>query len=270
MQHQTHTEIIIIAIIAGTLFGCFILSFILLYQKRRAKHLQEKQRLQSEFNQTLLQSQLGIQEQTLKNISGEIHDNIGQILSLTKLNLGMIDIDKPHQFQQKIDDSKNLVGKAIQDLRDISKRLNTDYMSTMDLVEAIGYELEMIRKSGAYAASLKTEGLPIKLETPKELIIFRIIQEVINNIIKHARANTIFVLLTYEPDAFSISINDNGTGFDLALLSARENSKFGSSLRNMHKRAHLIGAHFTIASTLGVGTTITLLLPLAAGNTGNG
>lgn len=262
MQNLSHD---IIAIILSTLFTLLIISFIIIfiviYQKRHQGFIKEKEDLQTGFQQILLESQLEIQEQTLQTISQEIHDNIGQVLSLAKLHIGTMDMNNPGQLQQKMEDSKKLIGKAIQDLRDISKSLNTDYVSEMGLVQAIGYELEMIRKSGAYATSLKTEGLPVKLEPQKELIIFRIVQEVINNIIKHARATTILVQLTYQPESFSISINDNGTGFDLTPLNAGENSKFGLGIRNMHKRAQLIGAHFSIASTLGAGTTVTLLLP---------
>jgi signal transduction histidine kinase len=264
-MQQFSEDVIIIFI--STLFVLLIISFIVififLYQKRHQIYVKEKADLQTGFQQILLESQLEIQEQTLQTISQEIHDNIGQVLSLAKLNLGTMDINRPDQLQQKIDDSKGLIGKAIQDLRDISKSLNTDYVSEMGLMQAIGYELEMIRKSGAFTTILNTEGLPVKLEAQKELIIFRIIQEGINNIIKHARASTILVQLIYGPDNFSIAINDNGTGFDLTPLNAGENSKFGLGLRNMHKRAQLIGAHFTIASTLGAGTTVTLLLPLS-------
>lgn len=265
---STNTNDIIITIIVGSLtllmLGTFIVMFALFHKHRHNKQLIETQNLKSQFEKTLLQSQLEIQEQTLQNISQEIHDNIGQILSLTKLNLGTMDIARPDQLQQKIDDSKGLIGKAIHDLRGLSKSFNTDYVSEMGLPQAIAYQLEMIRKSGAYTTTLTTEGLPVKLEAQKELIIFRIIQEVINNIIKHARANTILILLTYEPEAFSITVNDNGTGFDLTPLNTGENSKFGLGLRNMHKRSQLIGAQFSIASTLGVGTTATLVLPYAA------
>lgn len=257
----------IIVIVISTLFVLLIISaiviFTFLYQKRHQRYMKERADLQTGFQQILLESQLEIQEQTLQTISQEIHDNIGQVLSLAKLNLGTMDINQPHQLQQKMDDSKGLIGKAIQDLRDISKSLNTDYVSEMGLMQAISYELEMIRKSGAFTTTLKTEGLPVKLEAQKELIIFRMVQEVINNIIKHAKASTILVLLTYRPDTFSIAVNDNGTGFDLTPLNAGENSKFGLGIRNLHKRAQLIGAHFSIASTLGIGTTVTLQLPLS-------
>jgi two-component system NarL family sensor kinase len=209
-----------------------------------------------------MRSQIEIQEQTFQNISQEIHDNIGQVLSLAKLNLGTMDTNQPETLQQKIDDSKKLVGKAIQDLRDLSKSLNTDYVSDMGLLRAVEYELEMIGKGGMFSTQLTLEGLPAKLDSQKELIIFRIIQEVINNIIKHSKANKILVQVAYLPGNFSIAITDNGTGFDLSLLQG-ENSQFGLGLRNMHKRSQLIGASFSITSTLGTGTTVTVSLPLS-------
>lgn len=218
--------------------------------------------MEFEFEQQLLQTQLEIQEQTLHIISQEIHDNIGQILSLAKLNLGMMDTTKPDTLPQKIEDSKNLVGKAIQDLRDLSKSLNTDYVTDMGLLRSIEYELEMIRKSGAFVADLQVEGHPVPLAAQQELILFRIIQEVINNIIKHAKATRIGVQVTYQPNEFMIRIVDDGKGFDLTPLNAGQNSNFGLGIRNMHNRARLVGAEFSITSTLETGTIVSITLPL--------
>lgn len=260
----------ILPIIISTLFilliTFFIVRFVLLYQKRHQAHIKEKEDLQSGFKQILLQSQLEIQEQTLLNISQEIHDNIGQVLSLAKLNLGTMDIQQPGTLQQKIDDSKTLIGKAIQDLRDLSRSLNTDYVADMGLLQAVEYELEMIRKSGIYTTTLEVNGLSVKLEQQKELIIFRIIQEVINNIIKHAKASQIHIEASYFPTGLTITITDNGTGFDLTPLNTAEGGKFGLGLHNMHNRALLIGADFSITSTLHTGTAVTLTIPVIAEN----
>jgi signal transduction histidine kinase len=173
-----------------------------------------------------------------------------------------MDIQQPGALQQKIDDSKTLIGKAIQDLRDLSKSLNTDYVADMGLLQAVEYELEMIRKSGIYTTTLEVNGLSVKLEQQKELIIFRIIQEVINNIIKHAKASQIHIEASYYPTGLIITITDNGTGFDLTPLNAAEGGKFGLGLRNMHNRALLIGADFSITSTLHTGTAVTLTIPV--------
>ncbi len=227
----------------------------------------EKQSLQSQFAQTLLQSQLEIQEQTLNTISQEIHDNIGQVLSLAKLNLGTMDLQKPELLQQKIDDSKVLVGKAIQDLRDLSRSLNTDYVQQMGLQRAIEYELELLRKAGKHETKLDIQGIVYRLDTQKELILFRIVQEILNNVIKHANASRITVQLNYRPELFILSVEDNGEGFDISRLNESENSNFGIGIKNMNSRAKLIGAEYTINSTKEMGTQVYISLPLILNTT---
>jgi len=254
-------------IIAGTilfvLLGVFIVLFVFVYNTRTRKHQKEK----AQFSQTLLQTQLEIQEQTLKNISQEIHDNIGQVLSLAKLNLGTMDVEQPDKLQQKIEDSRMLVGKAIQDLRDLSKSLDADQIKARGLNRAIEYELEMIRKTGSYDTQFNVVGAPYKLDAQRELILFRIVQEILNNIIKHAKANTIEVRLGYEPQELFIDISDDGTGFDLQLLNESNKENLGQGIRNMHNRAKLINAGFSMASTIGKGTIVTIHLPIASNST---
>jgi len=259
---------IITTVIGGTIIllvlGIFMITFLFLYQKRRQKHAQEKHELEMQFKESLLQTQLEIQEQTLKNISQEIHDNIGQVLSLAKLNLGTMDIEEPEKLQQKIDDSRTLVGKAIQDLRDLSKSLDADQIKARGLNRAIEYELEMIKKTGSYETHFNVDGSPYKLDPQRELILFRIVQEILNNIIKHAKANTIEIRLGYEPEELFIDISDNGTGFELKQLEENNNEKLGQGIRNMHSRAKLINAGFSMSSTIGKGTLVTIHLPLAS------
>ena len=248
-----------IYVIIGILLtlGFFILLFFLLYKKRQ--NLNQKKI--SDLNQELLQSQLEIQEQTLHKISQEIHDNIGQVLSLAKLTIGTIDPNQPEGIQQRVNDSRNLVGKAIHDLRDLSRSMNTAYISEMGLLRSIEYEVEMIRKTGKYNIVLNVDGKPVKLDGQKELILFRIIQEVLNNILKHADAKTVTIQVSYEPQHFSITITDDGKGFDITLLDNGKNSTFGLGLRNMQNRAQLVGASFSLASIPGKGTTVSISLP---------
>jgi two-component system, NarL family, sensor kinase len=238
-----------------------IIILILLYQKRQLSHFNEKNQMRSNSEKELLRTQLEIQEQTLKTISQEIHDNIGQVLSLTKLNLNTIDFTKPAELQEKITDSKNLVSKAIHDLRDLSKSLNTDNIAAMGLVRVIEYELEMIRKTG-FATLLEVTGDTIKMEPQKELILFRIVQETLNNIIKHAEAKRITVIMTYSADKLELQVQDNGKGTDLSSLNDNADSSFGLGIRNMHNRAKLIGAEFTMSSSIGKGTVVSVIVPL--------
>ncbi len=243
------------------LLGVFIILFISLYRIRMNKHIKEKKELRDLFEKELLRTQLEIQEQTLKIISQEIHDNIGQVLSLAKLNLSTMDIADLEELKEKIKDSKQLVSKAIQDLRDLSKSMNTDNIEAIGLLHAIEYELEMIRRTG-YLTKLKVEGKTIRLESQKELILFRIIQEVLNNIIKHAEADIIVVTVNYEENEIRLHVKDNGKGFDLTPLNKENNSDHGLGIRNMHNRAKLIGADFKMTSNTGHGTEVCLTVPL--------
>jgi signal transduction histidine kinase len=213
------------------------------------------------FKQTLLQTQLEIQEQTLKNISQEIHDNVGQVLSLAKLTLNTMDITKTEQLQGKIDNTLSQVSKAINDLRDLSKSFNTDNISAIGLISAIGNELDMIGKTDSHKTEFKIEGSSRKLESQKELILFRIVQEALHNIIKHAAAKNVKVLAVYSPEELELQIQDDGKGFDLTPLNEEANTGFGLGIRNMHNRAKLIGADFTMSSSTGTGTIVKIVLP---------
>jgi signal transduction histidine kinase len=159
-----------------------------------------------------------------------------------------------------ISDSKKLVSQAIYDLRHLSHGLSTDYIADRGLVQAIERELEMIRKSGGYEAVFLTEGTSYPLDKQHELFLYRIIQETLNNIIKHAASQKIIIHLRYHPEELTLSIIDNGKGFDLTPLT--DNSSFGLGIKNMHNRARLIGAGFQISSTLEEGTSVAISVPV--------
>ena len=214
-----------------------------------------------QFSQTLLQAQLEIQEQTLKKIGEEIHDNIGQVLSLAKLNLNTLPEITDEATQQKIVNSKELVSKAIVDLRNMSKSLDTDYVRDMGLQSAIEYELDMIKKTGAHKIQLSVDGALFRFDKQKELILFRIVQEILNNIIKHAKAEKIAVHIIYDLDKLQLTISDDGQGVDLTPLNENDRSGFGLGIRNMHNRAKLIGADFSMSSSIGKGTEVKIILP---------
>ena len=263
---QKESQEIIITLIAGTitllLIGAWMISFLFLYRRRHRNHQLEKEQLRLSYERELLKTQLEIQEQTFRNISQEIHDNIGQVLSLAKLNLSTMDLSRPAVLEQKIGDSKKLVSQAIHDLRHLSHGLSTDYIADLGLARAIEHELEMIKKSGDYETVFLQEGTSYSLDKQNELIIYRIMQETLSNIIKHAASQKIIIHLRYRPEEFTLTIIDNGKGFDLTPLT--HNSTFGLGIKNMHNRARLIGAGFQISSTLEEGTSVTIRVPVGA------
>lgn len=251
---------------ATIIFILFFLIFFLFYRnviRKRNEMFLNEEKIKVNFRQTLLQSQLEIQEQTLKNISQEIHDNVGQVLSLAKLNLNTIDISKTEELQKKIESALIQVSKAINDLRDLSKSFNTDNISALGLVRAVEYELDMIKKTGVHKTSFNVEGKIKKLEPQTELILFRIVQETLHNIIKHAEASSIWISARYTENDLGLEIKDNGKGFHPTAESDQDTDS-GLGIRNMHNRARLIGAKFNLNSIKNEGTSVTIVLPFVS------
>ncbi len=256
---------LIIAIFSVSLviviLALFATLFFLIHKRKIKQNKKEKNELQTQFQQTLLQTQLEIQEQTLKNISQEIHDNVGQVLSLAKLNLNTMDVTKTEQLQGKINNTLTQVSKAINDLRDLSKSFNTDNITAIGLIKAIATELDVISKTDSHKTTFRITGNSRQLEPQKELILFRIVQEALHNIIKHADAQTVKVSANYSDEQLELEITDNGKGFDLTALNNEMKNDFGLGIRNMNNRAKLIGAEFNMSSSTGQGTIVKITLP---------
>jgi len=251
-------EIILITGIAVSfsVIAVGVISLFMVYRNRQLQSIREKEKMQSDFNQQLLQSQLEMQEQTFNHISSEIHDNVGQILSLAKVQLNII-CEQDKLDKEILTEAKESVTKAMTDLRDIAKSLNSDRVQSMPLTEITKHELRRISRSGIIETSFTTTGAGKALSEQKKVIIFRIIQEAIQNILKHARAKNIDVIFSYEPDHLKIDITDNGRGFSKEILAAKD----GLGLKNIMNRASLIGGHAVVESVENKGTSITIITP---------
>jgi signal transduction histidine kinase len=249
----------IILAIGGTiiLFAIvvFFITFLFMYQKRHHIHVQEIEGLKSAFQRTLLQSQLEIQKQTFNDISREIHDNVGQILSVTKMQLNFL--DENNKFDKQIlKEARENISTALADLRDIAKSMSGDRLQSIPLDELISKEIAVLRKTSALDWQVKTEGIQKTIDNSKKLILFRIVQECLQNIIKHAEASRVLITFSYKTDKINIAILDNGKGFDTAM---KQNTGLG--LQNIVSRAALIGGTAVIESNPGNGAKITITSP---------
>lgn len=252
-------QVVIVGSVVLILVAIFIVSFMFLYSKRHNRHIMEKKEMQSQFQQELLRTQMEIQEQTFKTISQEIHDNIGQMLSLAKMNLSKFEIDREHSDEAVLS-AKDLVSHAVSSLRDLSKTLNTETIATIGLLKSIELELQLVEKTAGIKTAIESNGAPQRLDPQKELILFRIVQESLHNSIKHASPSYLTVEANFEDNVLQLSICDDGAGFDYS-----DSSGHGSGLRNMQSRSKLIGADWNIESSPGNGTKIILTMPIAIG-----
>ncbi len=247
---------IVFAIVAGSIllfmFCTFIFSFLLLYQRK-------KKQLQTEFSQTLLQSQLEIQEQTLQQVSRELHDNLGISASLVKIHLTTLPLENAELLPVKVEETKDLVRQLITDIKALSVRLDGDRVGRVGLIKAIGTEIDRINKTGQFTASLTQDGSTPEIDPGKATILYRMVQEILNNAVKHSQAKNIKVNVQTSDKNLTLAISDDGCGFD---WEAKRNSG-GAGLFNLTNRANLIQAVLSFTSATGTGTTVTIELPIS-------
>lgn len=234
-----------ISILAGTL-----VLRILIAQKRK-----ETVHRAVSLQQAVLQSQLEIQEKIFQEISDEIHNNIGQLLSLAKLKLNTIEKELPEVTSEKIQSSKDLVGKAITDLRDLSRDLDVAGTVTPGLSKAIERETSLFSKKTKLKTEFSSDGRPFRFDQNKELIFFRLFQEALNTV-AFDEAKTVFIRLVYQGRMVNLTISDN-KAFDGFQSTGYEPGSV-PVIRTMQTRAHLIGADFKVSTAPIKGTSISL------------
>lgn len=254
--------VIIIGIVLGLLLVGFIVATLFLYQRRQQRQEQEIITMKDKYEKEALRSQLEIQENTFKNIAQELHDNIGQMLSVVKLSLSILPMEKDHQAYEQVKNSQEVLNKAIIDLSNLTKSLHTERIADIGLIESIRFELYAIRKAGIVQVQFHPEGNETPLSEQKAVFLFRMFQEILNNILKHAKASEVIVHVKFLDDIFVLEIKDNGIGFSVEEKKQSTSSGSGVGLRSLFNRAQIIGAELTMNSEPGKGTNVLIRLPL--------
>jgi two-component system NarL family sensor kinase len=262
MPNQEIYVVTIIGIILGLLLVGFIVITLFLYQRRQKLQELEMEKMKDLYEKEELRSQLEIQENTFKTIAQELHDNIGQMLSVVKLSLSALPIDKEHRAFEQLKNSEQMLNKVIYDLSNLTKSLHTDRIAQVGLADSIKFELLSIKKAGLIDVRFNKTGLETDLDDQKSIFLFRIFQEALNNILKHAKASEVSVNLNYRENIFVLEITDNGAGFNLVEKQKSKNSASGVGLKSMYNRGKLMGADISIDSKPGYGTTVLIELPL--------
>ena len=264
-MNPTKFEIILTlsaAVIIMLALSGFVVYFIISGQKRKLRQIHEKQQLKEDYEKEVLTTQIESRDQTLRDVSQEIHDNMGQLLSVARINLNILEKELDGQPQLKrIKDTNSLLGDVIRYIRMLSKGLNSDMLSSYGLRESIRFELQRIEQSAMINCQFHTEGEDFAIDAKKEIVFFRMVQEILNNILKHAAATEIRISMKYTPDFFLLLIRDNGRGFDRKETVNRTIADAGSGLQNLQKRAALVGADLQINSSPGEGTDVIISLP---------
>lgn len=259
----SRTELIIFLIMITAfilVMVVFIIIILFFFQKKQQSYSTDLKAVKFYYDKELYKAQLEIQEQTFKEISREIHDNVGQFLSLAKLGLASLDRSNPAELEEGISEITEILEKALEDLRDMSKAMNPDVIKKGGLKRAIEMQVGFLQRGGKYHVTFNTKGEYPSVSEQKEIILFRILQEAVNNIIRHASASDIIILLSSIKEELKLLIQDNGKGFDTRLAYSHLGRIGG--INHMQQRAKLINAQFDIESILGMGTTITVSTPI--------
>lgn len=243
------------------MLGVILVLVIYLYQQKRLIHIQSIKELELNHDKSLINTQLEVQENMFRHISQEIHDNIGLTLSLIKLQLNTLNYKDTSIIEQQVGSSIQLLTISIDQLKDISRSLNADVINSYGLIQAIETEIQRIEEMSGIKIDLTVTGDPIYMDSQKELIIFRIIQESFNNIIKHSQANLASLSLDYGKHFLGVTVIDNGKGFPIS--EVKNNIRKGSAgIRNMEVRSKMIRGTMEISSLLNSGTTLKFTIPL--------
>ena len=258
-ESLTRTSLLPVLIaVGGTLVCIFALSFLTFFiisrQRQNALYIRQATREQ-EFKREILQAQIEIQEQTFVSLAQELHDNIGQLLGSAKMLIGITErnINPVPETLQAASDS---VGTAITELRSLSKSLNKEWLSHFSLLENIRIEADRINSAGKFKVTLlkETELLPLPIE--RQLMLFRIMQEALNNSVRHSQGKNILIQIKDNDSYINMTIADDGIGFD----STSEDLK-GVGMIHLNQRVAILGGSIHINSKPNHGTSIVIDIP---------
>ena len=252
-------QILLIAyfISAILLFAILFVVLFIKFQKRKNELYLEQLEQKRQFDETLNQTRQEMQDETLKHVGRELHDNVGQLLALANMQMNSVVRDADETLKPKAENAAQALKDSLSEVRALSKSLNSDVIYNIGFDKTLANEIERINKSGRINATLSIEGEKINFENKKdEIILFRILQEFFSNTIKYAEANSMDVKVTYLENILKVSAKDNGNGFN------SETIEKGSGLINMEKRAELINTTFNLSSEPGKGTSLIIEYPL--------
>lgn len=210
---------------------------------------------QMKKDQDMLRLLVAERERTMYTISVELHNNVNQLLSLTKMTINMIEIKKLPEQDKYIDQAKRLLGRLIMDISNISHSLNADFLKSHGLYEFLTKEKEWINLSTELDCSLDIRGTYRSFPEETELIIIRMTQEVIQNALKHAEAGNINIDLHYDDGLFTLGIRDNGKGFNTADIKPE-----GMGIQSLYNRCKIINCDIDLKSQEGMGTEVIFII----------
>jgi signal transduction histidine kinase len=240
------------------------LTLLLMYSFYRRYKLKKEKQLQEEiFNQQELATKaiLEAEENERKRIAGDLHDGVGQLMSAAKMNLSAMECEIPfaNDEQKKVYQKVlNLVDESCKEVRTVSHNMMPNALIKAGLASAVRAFINQI-DGRVIKIDLYTEGLNQRLDSHTETVLYRVIQECVNNVIKHANANHLDISLIKDTDGIAVTIEDNGKGFNVK----NKNNFEGIGLKNIQTRIEYLKGTVEWDSAKEKGTLVAIHIPLA-------
>jgi signal transduction histidine kinase len=254
------TEIISFIIFGNIILLIFItgiIVFIIQYRKRKTAHENEKNMITEKHTKELLSTQLEIQQQTMQHIGREIHDNVGQKLTLASLYTQQLAYEnKAPQITDKIENISNIINESLSELRLLSKSLTDNIIAEKDIVQLISQECKVVKQLQKTEVIFTPPNSQITLNYQSKNILLRIVQEFLQNSMKHADCKTIIINLTKTDGIVLLDLKDDGKGFNINGIAQK-----GIGINNMKKRTELIGGIFNLTAEPSKGTQLIITIP---------
>jgi two-component system, NarL family, sensor kinase len=240
------------------LFAIFVLLIIILSgfifyrnkQRQKAEHNhQEKLRFKAVIDS---------EEKERIRIAKELHDGLGQLLSSAKLNMSSLEDGVPKEDEYLLKNSLTIIDDAVKEVRNISHNMMPTALMNYGLIEATSALVKKINDSRQISVNFVKDNFSLTLEKETEIAIYRIIQEIFNNMIKHSKADQIDILFSNNDRNFLLQIKDNGIGFDTSLI---KNSQ-GIGWQNIYSRVSMLNGTISVDSQTGKGTEIKIQMTI--------
>jgi len=249
-------------ILSSIIIGFIILFGIFLYSRYRQKQRIAFEKAMAEEQNLRFNAIIEAEEKERKRIAEDLHDSLGQMLSTIKLNISSVEDDisfSDSEAESILKTAVSILDESCNELRHISHNIMPSALIKFGLKHALDELIGKINKASIINIQININGLEERIQETHEIALYRIIQEILNNIIKHAEASNVFINLKKENNELSLQIKDDGKGFNISRIE----KSAGLGWKNIQSRISMMSGHLNIISQIEKGSEINIKIPLA-------
>ena len=255
-QEEIDISIILVLGTAGMLvLATFIVVLVVLYKKRQISQ-------QLTYERDLLDATIQTQEKERFRIARDLHDGIGAVLSTSRLHIHRArKMGENQEAFEILSDAIGLIDESIENTRRISRDLLPPTLNELGLAAALDEHCERLN-TPEVEISFNHSGTGNRIGKKRELALFRVVQELLQNALKHAEATHIDVLCKLQDDILELVVSDNGKGFNKKELDRTKGGHIGLGLKSIESRMNVLNADLNYAETIGGGTKVSVYMKL--------